>query len=364
MSTPADRLEERIRRDGPISFLEFMDTALYGPGGYYASGARIGEPGDFVTSPHVSPTFARAIANRFRDDDARLEGPLDFVEAGSGSGAFLEAFAEHIRAQAPELGERLRLTAIERSAASRQALERRGIAPKPRILEDAEDLSDGSVTGWIFSNELYDALPVARVAGRKGGGIDELRVGRKGEGFAWERAPAPAEYEDYLARFGVVLEEGQVAEIRPSAAALHRRLARALARGRLVAFDYGHRTRALFHPVARRFGTLAVHSRGRRGRDPLESPGDRDLTAHVHWDDLIAAGEAEGLATEGIFRQGRYLAESGVMDLARDEREKWRAFRLIDPEGMGEELSVLVQSKGLRATELDSHGPSGRMPGR
>jgi SAM-dependent MidA family methyltransferase len=363
VSTPADRLRDRIRREGPVSFLEFMEEALYGPGGYYSSGARIGEPGDFVTSPHVSPTFARAIARRFREDARALEGPIDFVEAGAGSGVFLEEFGGNIRREAPELAERLRLIAVERSPGARETLERRGIAPEPLILADAEDLGERSVTGWIFSNELYDALPVARVAGT-GEGLAEMRVGLAGDRFSWVTAPAPSEHSDYLARFGVTLEAGQVAEIRPSAAPMHRRLARALAQGRLVAFDYGHRTRALFHPVARRFGTLAVHSRGRRGGDPLEAPGTRDLTAHVHWDDLAAAGESEGLTTVGIFRQGRYLAESGVMDLARDEREKWRAFRLIDPEGMGEELSVLVQSKGLPAPELDSPRPSDRMPAR
>ena len=219
------------------------------------------------------------------------------------------------------------------------------------------------MTGWIFSNELYDALPVARVVGT-GKGLAELRVGLDRDRFAWIPVPAPPPLEEHLATFHVGLEEGQVAEIRPSAGPLHRHLARALARGRLVAFDYGHRTRTLYHPAARPFGTLAVHSRGRRGGDPLENPGATDLTAHVHWDDLVAAGEAEGLATDGIFRQGRYLAASGVMDLARDEREKWRAFRLIDPEGMGEEISVLVQSKGFATAELDSSRPSDRMPGR
>lgn len=347
MPTPADRLRERIRRDGPISFLDFMEAALYGPDGYYCSGARIGQTGDFVTSPHVSPVFARAIAERFLQDAGKLDGLLDFVEVGAGGGQFLEDFASHVARKAPDLAARsLRLTAVERSATSRKLLEQREISPSPRILADAGELSGDSLTGWIFSNELYDALPVARVVGTREG-LAELRVGLSHDRFAWIPAPAPPPLKEHLAAFRVGLEDGQVAEIRPSAAPLHRHLSRALARGRLVAFDYGHRTRTLYHPAARPFGTLAVHSGGRRGGDPLEEPGATDLTAHVHWDDLVAAGEAEGLATDGIFRQGRYLAESGVMDLARDEREKWRAFRLIDPEGMGEELSVLVQSKGL-----------------
>jgi SAM-dependent MidA family methyltransferase len=70
-----------------------------------------------------------------------------------------------------------------------------------------------------------------------------------------------------------------------------------------------------------------------------------DLTAHVNWDDLIRAGESEGLTTLGITRQGRYLTEAGLFDFVASSAEKWRAYRLVDPEGMGEELSVLVQRR-------------------
>jgi SAM-dependent MidA family methyltransferase len=126
-----------------------------------------------------------------------------------------------------------------------------------------------------------------------------------------------------------------------------RRIARAIARGRLVVFDYGHRARTLFHPLARRRGTLAAHSGGRRGGDPLERPGEQDLTAHVDWDEILSVGEKEGLESEGPIRQGRFLTEAGLFDFARDEAQKWRAYRLVDPGGMGDEISVLVQSRGI-----------------
>jgi SAM-dependent MidA family methyltransferase len=345
--TLADRLRERIRREGPISFLDFMDAALYDPeGGYYTRGAPIGEPGDFVTSPYVSAAFAGAIARRFRQDAQRLPGPLDFVEVGAGEGRFLEDFARQLRLEAPELAGRLRLTAVERSASAREALARRPIAPAPRILASADELPERSVSGWIFSNELYDALPVARVVGAAGG-VNELRVGVEEDRFVWVPAPAPAEIAALISESRCALTEGQIGEVRPAAAPLHRRLASCISRGRLVSFDYGHRASVLYHPLARRNGTLAVHSGGRRGGDPLDRPGERDLTAHVNWDELVRAGEQEGLTTDGIFRQGRYLAESGLTELASDGSEKWRAFRLIDPEGMGEEISVLVQSRGI-----------------
>ena len=341
--TLAERLRERIRRDGPISFADFMEAALYDPeAGYYARGARIGEGGDFVTSPSLSPAFSATIARRFAADAARLDGPLRFVEVGAGAGAFLGGFAAALARDSPEVAARTALTAIERGAAGQAAL-----ASGPyEVRADAAALPDGSVTGWVFANELFDALPVARVRGTADG-LEELRVGVAGDRFVWVAGPAPREWAADFASRGVRLEPGQVAEVRPGAAALHRRLARALARGRLVLFDYGHRARTLYHAFARPEGTLAVHEGGRRGGDPLDRPGERDLTAHVDWDELIAAGESEGLATEGPIRQGRYLTESGIFDFAANEAEKWRIYRLVDPAGMGDEISVLVQSRGI-----------------
>lgn len=339
--TLAERLRERIRRDGPISFADFMEAALYdAEGGYYARGARIGEGGDFVTSPSLTPAFAATIARRFAADAERLDGPLRFVEVGSASGAFLAGFAAALARDSPEVAARTTLTAIERSAAGRAAL-----ASRPfEVLSETVELPEGAVTGWIFANELFDALPVARVRGAAGG-LEELRVGVAGDRFVWEAGAAPPEWAADLASRGVTLEPGQVGEMRPFAAALHRQLARALRRGRLVLFDYGHRARTLYHPLARPEGTLAVHEGGRRGGDPLDRPGERDLTAHVDWDELITVGESEGLATEGPIRQGRYLTESGIFDFAANEAEKWRIYRLVDPAGMGDDISVLVQSR-------------------
>jgi SAM-dependent MidA family methyltransferase len=330
-----------------MSFRDFMAIALYDPElGYYTVGARIGERGDFVTSPQVSPAFAAAIANRFREDAAKLWGTVDFVEAGAGEGRFLEDFAAALSRQDPAVAARVRFTAVERSPSARASLGRLRLPGKLAVLESAEGLAEGSVTGWIFSNELYDALPVVRVVGTTEG-LKELRVGLSGGELAWVRAPAPAVFGEHLARFHVTLEPEQVGEISFAAAPLHRRFARALARGRLVAFDYGHRSSVLYHALARRQGTLAVHFAGRRRGDPLSRPGEMDLTAHVNWDDLISAGEEEGLLSAPVARQGRYLTEAGLFDFVESQAEKWRAFRLVDPEGMGEELSVLVQSRGL-----------------
>lgn len=339
----AQKLRDRIRSEGPISFADFMEAALYDPdSGYYARGAPIGEGGDFVTSPSVSPAFAATIARRFAKDGENIEGDLDFVEVGAGEGTFLTDFAGALARDHPAVASRTRLAAVERSAAAREELAKLPIA----LWKSVGDLSERPIVGWIFANELYDALPVARVRGGVEG-LEELRVGLEHDRFVWTAAAAPEAWKDRLARSGVSLAAGQIGEIRHGAAELHRGLARALSRGRLVVFDYGHRAPTLYHPLARPGGTLAVHRGGRRGGDPLERPGEQDLTAHVDWDELVAAGEGEGLQSDRPMRQGRFLAESGIFDFAESEAEKWRVYRLVDPAGMGDEISVLVQSRGI-----------------
>ena len=343
----SDRLRDRITREGPLSFYDFMRAALYDPDeGYYARGGAIGDGGDFVTSPSLTPAFARSLARLFAVESDAIEGPLDFVEVGAGGGRFLEDFAAALRAFAPDVHARLRLTAVEASAFGRSTLSARGIEPAPRVVADAAELAPASVRGWVFSNELYDALPVIRVEGTEDG-LRECRVGWDGRRFFWEPGPEPAGVRAHFDALRIRLEPGQKAEVAPDAGPLHRQIARALERGSVVAFDYGHPARILYHPFARPEGTLAVHSRGRRGGDPLDRPGDQDLTAHVDWDVLLSAGEAEGLRTDRLMRQGMFLSEIGILDFAESTAEKWRIFRLVDPEGMGEEISVLVQRRGM-----------------
>ena len=65
----AEHIAATIVAEGDwIPFSRYMELALYAPGlGYYAAGARkFGSEGDFVTSPEISPMFARCFALQAR----------------------------------------------------------------------------------------------------------------------------------------------------------------------------------------------------------------------------------------------------------------------------------------------------------
>src|ERR1700748_2356482 len=80
---------DTIKRNGPLSFHDFMEMALYYPGqGYYAAPRdAIGEAGDFYTSPYLSHLFGEVIAGQLEEMWSLLDRrPFTIVECGAGAG--------------------------------------------------------------------------------------------------------------------------------------------------------------------------------------------------------------------------------------------------------------------------------------
>lgn len=338
MSAPTERLRERIQSSGPIPFTAFMEEALYGEGGYYRRAKLpIGEGGDFVTGSSLSPLFGRATGRVLRRLDGELRRAAELFEAGYGGGTHLGAVVEFLDGE----GGGRRLRAWDRVA-----------RPVPAGVERVaalEDIGEGEIEGLVFSYELFDALPVHRLIGRADGSLGELWVDLDSDGhFAWREGELsdpslPALLGD------ASLAPGQVADLSPEWAPLYGALARRLGRGLLVTCDYGFPRPQLLDPRIRRHGTLACYRRQTVHRDPFADVGAQDLTAHVDFTALIEAGEAAGLATFVLTRQALWLSACGLFEDLADAPAATRreAIALLDGEGMGEEIRVLVQARGV-----------------
>lgn len=336
-STPAARLRERIRREGPIPFAAFMEEALYGEGGYYARAELpIGEAGDFVTGSSHSALFGQATAELLARLDRALGRPADYLEAGYGAGVHLEA----VRAAAPPGRRWLACDRVSR--------------PLPAGVEVAgsvERWPPESVEGLVFSYELLDALPVHRVRRLDGGDLAELYVGLETDRLAWSEGPLSD--ASLAALVPETLVPGQIADV-ADWGAVYKQLAGRLGRGLVVTFDYGYERERLFDPRVRSNGTLACYRRQTVHRDPLVDVGSQDLTAHVDWTAVAEAGEREGLETVVLTRQAPWLAALGLLDgmAERSPAERVEVMALLDLEGMGNDLRVLVQARRIEVEEV------------
>ena len=146
-----------------------------------------------------------------------------------------------------------------------------------------------------------------------------------------------------------MLPDGFTVETSPAAEAWWTQAARSLRQGYLVAFDYGLTEDERFAPH-RAEGTLRAYSQHQLRPDVLAQPGQQDLTAHVNFTRVQAAGEAAGLRTEAFREQGRFLAEVARRWWARAgppwSAQQVRQFQtLTHPGFLGMSFQVLAQAR-------------------
>jgi SAM-dependent MidA family methyltransferase len=365
----AEILLERIRRQGPITFAQFMEACLYHPEhGYYTRQADTPGKGDYFTSPDLGPVFARLLARQFGEMWAALGRPsqFDLVECGAGRGRLAGQVLTAAQEQQEEFFNALRITLVETSPARRAAAQ----ASLKRFGENVavcEHLPAARVMGCVFSNELLDALPVHRVVARADGPREIYVAEHEGKLVEQEGELSSRAVADYLERYATPLAAGQLAEVHLAALAWLEHVAAVLHRGFLLMIDYGYRAHQLYGPGHLR-GTLMAYRLHRAHEEWLAWPGEQDLTAHVNFTALETRGHELGLEALGLTTQTNFLlalaragefTDLGAADACDFDQMAVRlAFKqLIHPEGMGETFKVLVQAKGVADARLSGLEP-------
>lgn len=301
---------ERIRREGPIPFADYMRMALYEPGlGFYVTEpARTGwEGADYFTSADVSDFFAHCVGRQLQRMWEELRRPTPFVvlEQGAGRGNLADGVHTWARQQARDFYAALdyRLTDIRTGQDARE-------------LEEAPPGGSNSPS-VILSNELVDAFPV-HIVEKHQGQLYEVYVGEAegqiGQLYELLDEASSPEVVAYLDRFRVPwhsFPDGWRAEINLDALHWIERCARALRHGYLLAIDYGARARELYTPDRRR-GTLLCYYRHHATERPLARPGEQDITAHVNFSALIEEGRRHGLRLNTYTTQREWLERMGL----------------------------------------------------
>ena len=319
--------------------------------GYYSSGKhRIGFDGDYFTSPSLSPAFGRTIAKLLplADDSLKNPHPFHVLELGAGKGATAERILEALKKGKPDIFSRAKYVCIERN---------RDAVPQGPI-EWADDITGmKSLSGVVFSNEFFDALPVHRVVMRPGGLKEIIVTERDGKLGEIEADLSDSQLGDYFGDEGISLAEGQQAEVCLAAKDWINKIATALERGLVVTIDYGYPAKELYAPYRSR-GTLLAYHKHKIVEDAYQNVGEQDITAHVDFTALARWGKEVGLETLAFTDQLRFFLNLGIHEVfaqmeteassySNYQAEVQAAKALIMPGGMGETFKVLVQYKGL-----------------
>ena len=361
-------IADAIRHQGPITFAQFMDLALYHPEhGYYRQSQRKpGRGGDFITSPELHPFFGNTLARQVAETWDALGQPHRLVvrEHGASSGGMAYDILVALHEKAPDVLAAIDYCLIDvnthRLEEATAAMIEVGLGDHVRAMHPDELTPEA---GLVIANEVADALPVHRYLVRDGV-IREVRVGlNEAGGFVdVEAEPDPAMLAaigSHFARHEVELPDGTRFEFCPAAAGWMHSIAENLTAGIAIIIDYGYDAATLYRDH-RLQGTLRGYWQHAATDDPYIRVGQQDLTAHVDFSWLTDAAIQAGMTTLGLTTQSEYLTRLGhgewLLELQQQPDADYEEYalaqratmRLIDPSGLGR-FGVLGVAKGLPA---------------
>lgn len=352
-------IREKIYREGPLSFHDFMEMALYYPGlGYYTSDPdRIGKHGDYYTAPNVSSVYGKLVAKQL-EEMWQLCGKGDFtiVEYGAGSGALCMDILKQLQGN-KELYEKLKYCIIEKS-------EVMCLEEKTNFLNSG--IEDGKVywfnsvreippfTGCVLTNEVIDNFSVHKVVMEKNE-LMEIFVDHDKD-FVELLKPAQDGLKDYFNHLDVRLPEGFQTEVNLEAIEWIKEVSAVLKKGFVLTIDYGFPSSELYRTY-RRLGTMICYNNHTVNDLPYADIGQQDITSHVNFSALDLWGEKYGLTNCGFTSQSQFLIGLGIARQLRKAEETTMNNYLLKQKlmmlntlliSMGKKIKVFIQQKGLQ----------------
>lgn len=363
------KIIEKIKSEGPISFETFMEMALYYPClGYYAKDSTIiGRVGDFYTSPHMHFLFGAMLGRQMQEMWEIIDKPDDFhiVEIGAGMGYLAKDMLEYLRASSVKcqvsgkeknIFKHLKYIIVELNPAMK--------AKQQKLLKEFGDkvawisyLSElKPITGCFLSNELLDAFPVRLVEMQDE--LKEIYLSLNGDDLIEIKMACSDEVKDYFNEFSVKLTYGYRTEVNLNIRDWLNAVNNKLSEGFILTIDYGYSTKD-YYSEDRNRGTLLCYYKHRLNENPYENIGEQDITAHVNFSSLKKWGEELDIKTIGFCPQGTYLVSLGIDEAINeayghcpDPLEIAKIKGLIFPQGMGESHNVMIQYKGNKEIRM------------
>ena len=317
MPTTHPPLEQSIRHTielhGPLPFEIFLQLALYHPQlGYYARTThQVGKMGDFYTSVSVGPLFGTLLATRFLTwwQENGCPSPWRILELGAHDGKLAADILTTLREISPTAWTALEY-AISEPLPHLHTAQSTLLTTLAKTLNLAPSLSAIATTplpGIAFGNEILDALPFHLIE-LSSGKWQQLHVTTAStpDTLSLTSLPPSPALASQLTALPTTLPQPYRTELRTSFPPLLSAISACLTDGLLLFVDYGFAAPEYYHPQ-RTTGTLRTFSHHTAAEDPLATPGEIDITAHVDFTALAHAAAPLGYLPTTFSTQGTYL---------------------------------------------------------
>jgi len=285
----------------------YMELCLMHPlYGYYISRDPLGREGDFTTAPEVSQMFGELLGLWAASVWKQMGEPqLRLIEIGPGRGTMMSDALRALRIL-PSLHQSLSAHLVEVNPVLRTRQEAALSTSTVREItwhDNIDTVPNGPCI--IFANEYFDVLPIHQMVKLETGWHERVVDVDGDDKLVFGTAAEPARGFDFLVPPLVrAAPVGAVFEWRPDAEVIKLAMRLRDQGGAALLIDYGH----LRSDAGDTLQAIARHSFA----DPLEAPGQTDLTAHVDFQALSRAAEAVGARVHGPVTQGLFLKRLGI----------------------------------------------------
>ena len=299
--TPLEQIiSNDIRTNGPMTVSQYMAMCLFHPNhGYYTQSTVFGRGGDFITAPEISQMFGELVGLALAQAwiDAGQPSPSTLLELGPGRGTLM---ADILRAtkRIPGFHAAITITLCEASPKLRDIQQQTLVGYDVTWITDLTQLDDAPL--FCVANEFFDALPIRQFQ-RDGSHWHERTVGLQQDALCFGLSKSPTDLPQLMARLNDT-SQGDIVEICQQAVTICDQIGQVInAQGGLaLIFDYGD---------WRSLGDTLQAVQNHAYCDPLQTPGQADITAQV---DFEALAQATPSAYSRVTPQGVWLERLGI----------------------------------------------------
>ncbi len=356
-------------KGGILSFYDYMNIALNNPtNGYYGSGkAKIGQNGDFVTSPTLSDDFSHLLAIQIEEWILQIKNNLNskkritVLEFGAGKGCLLRGIINYFLNKNSQILNDISFKIIDLNEGM---IEIQKINLKKFIEKGIDikwvslrDLEDDNLNGIVIAHEVLDAFCVERIQFKKGVIYQQgVQLNKENQTLDFINLQLTEEIKKFIKEIknelGVNIPpkdapEEWTTELNIDNLSWLENLSRKINNGILLIIDYAIDSKKYYSPQ-KNDGTILAYKNQRAFREILNSPGDFDLTCHICSDLLIYQAKLAGFESLGLVKQGEALLLLGLAqklfeiqnnlknDLSQALIRREAMLRLVDPICLGD----------------------------
>ena len=292
---------QQITHNGPITIAQYMEMCLMHPiYGYYKKKQNpLGRFGDFITAPEISQMFGELIGAFLADywDNNPSFEEAYIVELGPGRGTLM---ADIMRVTNTAKDFPKKIYFLESNETLQQIQRETLKGYDVNWINSITDLPDGPII--MVANEFFDALPINQYVKGKTGWHERL-IGIRDDQLMF--GLSEEKLINHLPEYPIGIELNSILETRSSAQPILDSVSYKISQhgGLALIIDYGD-----WGSCGNTFQAVKNH----KPIDPLQKPGECDLTAHV--DFLALSKAANHCSVSALVPQGIFLNRLGIAE--------------------------------------------------